>query len=232
MTDAHDETGTRKRLLLAADAFLFAAALTIVGSTLLIALNAVTGALDQDTTTATVGALAIQGGSLLLSLAAVGFGAVMAWRLHGRTLEPMVGLFMALGVIFGTPIAFSVFGALAFGISRIPIGTSEGPPWALIIVLAAAVLALLAVPMIDAIRDTRGPRAHTRLDTLRWIALAVVVVLAVIALPVLGAIGDSELGEAGIFMIPFSLAAVLAVLGGDLYCTFRDKRAATAAKVA
>lgn len=232
MTDAHEETGTRKRLLLAGDAFLFAAALTILGSTLLIAVNAMTGALDQDTTSATPAALAIQGGSLLLSLGAVGLGAVVAWRLHGRTLEPMVALFMALGVILGTPLAFAVFGALAFGISMIPIGSPDGPPWVAIAVLAAAVAALLAAPLFDAIRDTRGPRAHARLDSLRWIALAVVVLLAVVAMPVLGAIGNNELGEAGILMVPFSAAASLAVLGGNLYCAFRDKRAATTAKVA
>ncbi len=220
-----------KRVLLAADAFLFAAAFTIVGSVVLIGINAATGALDQDTVTATAGALAIQGGSLLLSLVAVGAGAVLAWRLHGRALTPMVGLFMGVGVVVGAPFAFAVFGGLAYLISRIPIG-SDGPPWLAIGFLAVAVAALLLMPIIDAIRDTRGAREHTRLDTLRWIALAVVIAIAVIALPVLGAIGGTELGEAGIFMVPFSLAGALAVLGGDLYCGLRDRRAAKAVRVA
>lgn len=216
-----------KRLLLAGDAFLFAAALVIMGSAVIIGVNQLTGALDQDTVSATAGALAIQGASLLVALLAVGAGAVMAWRLHGRELTPQVGIFMALGVILGTPLAFGAMGTLAFLMSRV--GDRQGPPWLAIGILAAAVLALLAVPVIDAVRDMRGSREHSRIDRLRLAALAVVVALAVIAFPVLGAIGDNEMGEAGVFMVPFSAAAALAVLGGDLYCRYRDRRADHAA---
>lgn len=49
-----------------------------------------------------------------------------------------------------------------------------------------------------------------------------------IVMPVIGAIGNNEMGEAGVFMVPFSAAGALAVLGGDLYCTLRDRRATTA----
>lgn len=218
-----------KRVLLAADAFLFAAAFTILASVVLIGINMATGALNQDTVSASPAALAIQGGSLLFSLIAVGGGALLAWRMHGRSLTPQVGAFMAIGVLLGTPVAFAAFGGLAYLMSRIPTG-NEGPPWLAIGVLAAAVIALLVMPVVDSVRDVRGGREHTRLDMLRWIALAVVVAIAVIALPVLGAIGGTELGEAGIFMVPFSLAAGIAVLSGDLYCTYRDRRAATTVK--
>jgi hypothetical protein len=231
MAHEHEESGAMKRLLLAADAFLFAAALVILAIVVLIGINVVTGALNQEITSATPAALAIQGGSLLLSLVAVGLGSVLAWRLHGRALTPMVGLFMAVGVVAGTPIAFAVFGGFAYVLSRIPIG-GDGPPWLAIGVLAAAVIALVIMPLVDAVRDTRGAREHTRLDMLRWVALAIVVAIAVIALPALGAMGmgDGELGEAGLFMVPFSLAAAMGVLGGDLYCTYRDRRSATAVK--
>jgi len=222
MASENGGSGAVKRLLLAADAFLFAAAFSITGSVALIVINQLTGALDQDTTEATLGALAIQGGSLLLSLLAVGGGAVLAWRLHGRQLTSPVAVFMVFGILIGTPVAFGLFGGLAVLMSLIPLG--DGPPWIAIGVLAAAVMALLAMPMVDAVRDARGPKAHARLDMLRWIALAVIIAIGVVALPLVGAIQGSEMGEAGIFMVPFSLAGAMAVLGGDLYCSWIDKR--------
>lgn len=230
MATENGGSGAVKRLLLAADAFLFAAAFSILGSVVLIVVNELTGALNQDVTEATFSALAIQGGSLLLSLAAVGGGAVLAWRLHGRALTAPVVVFMVFGILIGTPAAFALFGGLAFLMSRIPMG--DGPPWIAIGVLAAAVIALLAAPMVDAIKDARGPRVHPRLDILRWMALAVVVAVGVIALPLLGAIQGSEMGEAGLFMVPFSLAGALAVLGGDLYRSWIDRRHAKAVRAA
>lgn len=217
-----------KRWLLPADAFLFSAAFAIVASVVLIGINALTGGLDQDTSSASPAALVVQGGSLLLSLIAVGGGTVLAWRLHGRRLTWQVGAFMGLGVVLGIPAAFAVFGGFAYLLSRIPLG-SDGPPWLAIGVLALAVIALFAMPIIDTVRDMRGPHAHRRLDTLRWVALATVVAIAVIALPVLGAIGGNELGEAGIFMVPLSLAGALSALSGDLYCRYRDRHSVAAA---
>lgn len=231
MATAPDGPRDASRLLFAADAFLFAAAFTILGSLVLIGLNSLTGALDQDTTQATAAALAIQGGSLLLSLLAAGGGAVLAWRLHGRALTWQVSAAMVVGVVVGTPIAFAAFGGFMFLTSRIPL-RAEGPPWIAIGALATLVVALLAMPVVDTVRDTRGPRTHLRLDSLRLIALAVVVAIAVVALPVAGAIAGNELGEAGLFMLPFSLAGALAALGGDVYCRYRDRHAMGATRTA
>ncbi len=231
MSTEQEESGGLRRLLLAGDAFLFASALFIIGSLLLVGVNYATGALNQDTRTASASALAIQGGSLIVSLLAVGFGAALAWRLHGRAFTPMVALFMAIGVVIGVPIAFGALTGSVALIRLIPIG-GEGPPWIAIGLLAAAVIALLVMPLVDAVRDTRGAGMHIRLDLLRWIALAIVIAIAVIVAPVIGAIGGTEEGEIGVFMVPFAAAASLAVLGGDLYCGYRDRHSRTAAATA
>lgn len=226
MDTGSDRSGNGGRLLLLGDAFLFAAALDIVLSSAFMAIAASTGFADNDISTTSVLAIAIQGTFMLSTVLVVGGGTLFAWRMHGRKTDLKVIVAMVVGVVVGTSIALPLFGGLAFLLSRIPIGgRQDQPPWLAIGVLAAFVIGFLAIPVVDAIRDmAAAERHHLRLDQLRLAALAVVVALAGIVLPALSAVTKSEVAEAGIFMVPFAAGAIFAALGADLYSNYRDKR--------
>jgi hypothetical protein len=212
------------RLLLAADAFLFAGALDIVLSALLIGLVVLLARGDLSRVGEALGP--VWGSVLsLVGTAAVVFGAaVFTWRAHGRELGRMTVVAMILGVVIGMFVSMSAFIAAAQILVRAMMALGldlerSGPPWTLIGILVAVTAAFVAVPIVAAVRDLSGPRAGVRLDVLRLLALAVIVLLALIGLPLLGASAGgppSEAGEAGIFMVPFALAAVFAVLGADI----------------
>lgn len=223
------ETGSERpwaeRFLLMGDAFLYAAALDILVSSVFMVIAASTGFADSDVSPTSAFAIAMQGGFMIAAIVVIAFGAFTAWRQHGRAVGTGVGIAMVLGVIVGFSVAMPVFGALAFLLSRIPTGLPDGPPWLAIGLLVVVVAALLVLPLMDSVKDLRGMKAHTRADWMRIGALAVVVGIAGIALPVIGAVGQNEVAEAGIFMVPFSAAAAFAVLGADLYAGFRDRQA-------
>lgn len=204
------------RFLLAADAFVFAAALDILVSSVFIVLNVLTGFANTDMTEAGAAARTLQVAFLLVTIAVIGLGAAFAWRAHGRTVSRSVVLGMVAGAIVGTPLAVAVFGFAAMLLSRVPLGSRDDPPWLALGLLVAVVIAFLAAPVVHAIRDLSGPKLDARLDWLRLGALGIVVAIAGVALPVIGAAGDGEIAEAGIFMVPFAAAAVFAVLGADL----------------
>lgn len=229
MQTGSERPGTGERLLLLADAFLYAAALDIVLSGIFVTVAFATGFADQDVSPDSLFAVAMQGGFTLTTLVVVGGGALLAWKMHGRAFEPMVGVFMVVGVVLGMPIAVAVLGVAGYLISRIPIGFGgpDDPPWLAIGLLAAMVLALAAVPVVTALRDLFGAKADVKADWLRLGSLVVVIGIAGVALPFIGSLADGEAAEAGIFMVPFAAAAMLAVFGADLYCSHRDKKVAT-----
>lgn len=217
-------SGGTGRLALAADAFLFAAALNISTSAVFMAVNAATGFANTDMTESPPLATAMQAGFMLATVGVVAYGAVMAWRSHGRSLTPATGAWMLLGAVLGTPAALGVFGLAAYSVSKIPVGSPESPPWLAIGLLAAVVVAFLAAPVVAAIRDLSGPKERVRLDWMRLGALGIVIAMAVVALPIIGTLGDSEVAEAGIFMVPFASAAIFAVLGADFATRMRERR--------
>lgn len=215
----------RRRLLLAADAFLFAAALDITVTALVLAVMSIVGGgpvpIDE-----LFGP--VLGGAVLFVMTAlpIAGGAVLAWRMHGNALDGASTAGMALGLLIGGPLAMGVLVGASLLASLIP-GDREQPPWLLIGVLAALVVLILSAPVVDAVRDARlRPPAHRALDITRFVALALVVVLAAIVLPAIGAAQNSELAEAGIFMVPFAAGAALATLGAD----FASSRRATHGK--
>jgi hypothetical protein len=212
------------RVLLAADAFLFAAALDITITSLLV--GAMYLFAGKPTPLDTMGG-PVLGAILSLGVTALPLigGAALAWIMHGRRLTwPSAGG-MVLGFVAGIFISMAVLVGGANLISQIPIGPREGPPWLLIGVVALIALAIVVAPAVDAARDAgHGRRRHVALDWVRLVALVLTVALAVIVLPGIGATMSSDLGEAGIFMVPFAVAAAFAVLGGDAVETWLQHR--------
>lgn len=215
MDASSQKASGRGRLKLAADGFLFSAAVDIAITAVL--LGVVFAAFGDP---ASIGegplAVALQLISMPLMVLAVLGGAILTWRLHGRGMSILTAVWMLAGVIVGMVVAMPVFVGGAMLMSRLPFRSGDGPPWVAIGVLAALVAAFIAVPLFDAVRDLSTHKEHVRLDWMRIAALAVVILLAVVALPLIGAAQGSELGEAGIFMVPFAAAGAFAVTGADI----------------
>lgn len=228
--DPERARGSRyEHVLLAADGFLFSAALGITASALLIGTMLLVFG-SEEAIGEGLGAVAGQ----MLSLGAIALtilgGAILTWRLHGRRLDWGLAAAMLGGAAGGMAVAMPVFVGGAMLVSRIPVRDKDGPPWLGIGILAVLAAAVLAVPLVDAVRDaSRRRREHLRLDWARLIAIAAVVLLAVVALPLLGAAQGSEVGEAGVFMVPFAAAGAFAVIGADILDGVRKRRVTRAA---
>lgn len=223
---SHGTITKGEHAMLAADAFLFAAAVIIV----------LTGALELSMWLVFGSAAAIQSGlgpglgsALSLGAMALGVfaGALVAWRLHGRTLDwPNAGGMLG-GALIGSAVALPVLVAVWMGLSSIgrlvqPNRDQTGP-WFEVGVLVVLVALVAGWAVADALRDAVRDKRHVRLDWFRIGAVAVVVVLAGVLLPWIGATQGSELGEAGIFMLPFAAAGALAVVGADLLDVWRSR---------
>lgn len=212
------------RILLAADAFLFAATLDLCVTALFggIILLADVDMAHVGTTLGPAWGSAI---SLALSGVLLLGGAVVAWRLHHRSFSAGVFVTMLLGGVAGAAISMSLLVTGARLLRFVSPRGGDGPPWFSIAVLAVLVAAFLAVPVIDAVRDFAvRRRRHVTLDRLRIGALALGVALALVALPWMGARGDSEMGEAGVFVAPFAAAAAFAVVAADYWQIRREPR--------
>ncbi|WP_448630424.1 hypothetical protein [Cellulomonas soli] len=115
----------------------------------------------------------------------------------------------------------SVVVMVAAGLSRIvPWSRRSEGPWVLVAMVALGVLALLAVPVVDAVRDLAGARADVRADRVRLAALLLSLV-AVAITATIGAVRGDETGEVGIFLALVAVPAATAVLGADLLLAAR-----------
>lgn len=135
-------------------------------------------------------------------------GTVLALTLHGNSLKGSSWVGMTLGIIAGAVVGIPAFFAL-FMLGRFipnPFPRDEGP-WGAILVLAVAVIAFLALPIYQGIRDlahrTGVPVAAARLGAFVIVA-TVIVITSLIG-------GDTA--EAGIFMVPVSAASAAAIAG-------------------
>jgi len=135
-------------------------------------------------------------------------GTVLAWTLHGNSLKGSSWVGMTLGIIAGAVVGVPAFFAL-FMLGRFipnPFPRDEGP-WGSILVLAVAVIAFLALPIYQGIRDlahrTGVPVAAARLGSFVIIA-TVIVITSLIG-------GDTA--ETGVFMVPVSAASAAAIAG-------------------
>ena len=135
-------------------------------------------------------------------------GTVLAWKLHGHVLKGATLVGMTLGIVAGAVVGIPAFFAL-FMLGRFipnPFPREEGP-WGAILVLAVAVIAFLALPIYQGIRDlahrTGVPVAAARLGSFVIIA-TVIVITSLIG-------GDTA--ETGVFMVPVSAASAAAIAG-------------------
>ncbi|PKW26398.1 hypothetical protein [Phycicoccus duodecadis] len=198
----------RERYPLAADAFLGAALIFLVAVVAQEGIAYLLAAGEPATWTPPVWLEAI--GALGMPLAVVG-GPLLAWRVHGRHL----GWRELVAAVVGAMLGGAVFGVaflLLFFLTRLvpgPAARDEGP-WAMVIVAALGVVAFLCRPVIVAVRDLAGPRAHPRRHGLRL----VVVVLGLAAV-VAGVMVGGETAELGMFMLLPAVPAAVAATAMD-----------------
>lgn len=214
---------SRERLVLAADGFLIAGAADIALTSVAVAVMYLAFGGPE----AGMGALGPAGEfatTLLTVVLPVFLGAVLAWTMHGNRLRWADVAAMFAGLLVGGFLSGVVFFALAQLLRLVPTGL-EGPPWLMIGVLLLVAAALTAVPLIEAVRDLRSPEVrHPHLDTVRVASVAIIVVLGGVVLPWAGAATGTEIGEAGLFMVPMAMAGAAAVLGADLVDSWRARR--------
>ena len=167
MSDTVRSATGRQRLRMCADAFLLAGLLFVLTQGALALLATALG-LDEGAPPDWIGLL-----SPLLAVAAVVAGAVGSWRLHGRPLSRPAWAGLALGAVLGGPLASAGFMAVA-GLSQLvpwPGPRRSEGPWVAVGLLTLVVVAFLALPVVDAVRDLAGARTSVLADRVRLAAL-------------------------------------------------------------
>ncbi|GAA3798677.1 hypothetical protein [Cellulomonas soli] len=219
MSDTVRSATGRQRLRMCADAFLLAGLLFVLTQGALALLATALG-LDEGAPPDWIGLL-----SPLLAVAAVVAGAVGSWRLHGRPLSRPAWAGLALGAVLGGPLASAGFMAVA-GLSQLvpwPGPRRSEGPWVAVGLLTLVVVAFLALPVVDAVRDLAGARTSVLADRVRLAAL--LLTLAVVAVTTaIGVARGDETGEVGVFLVLVAVPAATAVLGADLVLTSRARR--------
>jgi len=204
---------TKERIALAGDACLLTAA----------AFGLVVGALGVAFAPQAEPAEAEAWVSLLsgvLSLAVMILGPLAAWRLHGRRLTWMAVLGAVLGGFVGSNIVgmlvMLIFAPLGWLVSQLG-GSEFAGLIAMVVVVGGSFVALLLWLVTNGVRDlSPSRRVHPRLDIVRVVSAAALVVFALgVALWTANHPGG-ESGEAIIFAMLAGLVAVLAVAGAEV----------------
>jgi hypothetical protein len=133
------------------------------------------------------------------------------WYLHGRRADRLALRAGAIGIISGL-VSVGVLYGLLFGLGQLigPIGGSAQAGGIILFVLVAAVFLAAAVGLdLAAVKDLTGNRQDVRIDAVRLVATAVIVLGTVAVVLIQRANPGSEIADAG----PFALmsAAVSAV---------------------
>jgi len=192
--------GWRRNLAVAADAFLLS------GAAGLLVLGALALLFDQPSVWSEVLS------QLVLVGSAVG-GTACAWRLHGHPLTRARWAGVVLGVAAGAVVVLPAFFALIL-LGRFigfPLPESEGP-WGAVLVLSVVVIAFLALPVVDGVRDLARHAGGLRVAVTRLGAL-VVVVAAITTTCLIG----GETAEAGMFMVPVAATSAAAIAALALF---------------
>lgn len=203
---------SRDRYLLGADAFLVSGVMFTVVMLLELLVWSLIG--DHDPSLEWINMVLIVVGAMA--------AAVLTWWLHGAALRRPDWLALVLGTLLGGPLLVGVVWGLFAGIGQAlpnPFPENQGP-WGLVILVAVAVVAGLAVPVVAAIRDLAGPRKSVLTSVSRLAALILWVIIIVVSLIVGG-----EGAEAGLFMVLFAPAGVAGVLVADFFEARRRRRA-------
>ena len=148
-------------------------------------------------------------------------GPAAAWWLHGRRFDKRAALAGGIGLVSAIVMVFALyFAVVGIGSAVGPVGGSEfGLGIALFAVVGAAFLAVLIALDVDAVRDlSPARRAHVRLDVVRLVATAIIVVVTPIVFAVQTANPGSEVGDIGPFaLMAATIGAVTMWIGGVAY---------------
>lgn len=177
------------------------------------------GVVSSKSTSAQGSAAELAGDACLLAAAAIPLGPlalligpVGAWLLHGRSLSKRVALGAAFGLVAGLVVVGALIAALAFALNAAGLGgdNQNTIPLILVGIVAAAFLAAVISLDIDAIRDLAPTRrAHARLDVVRLILTAVLLVGGVSIFLVQRANPGSEIADAVIFSLASGAVAAI-----------------------
>lgn len=204
------DVASRDRHPLAADAFLYAAVIFLVG----IGIQELIAYLISGNQPESLGpAVWLQLlGMLAMPAAAVG-GPLLAWLAHRRLLQGRDLLAAVLGAVIGGLLVGFAFVTLLVMWRFVPgfYPRDEQGPWDLGVVVAVAALAFLAKPVIGAVRDLAGARRHSGRDWLRLVALALTLAAVIVSLVVGG-----ETAELGLFTAPVAAGAACAAVVMDI----------------
>lgn len=213
------ETPAKGRLLLAADAFLFAAALDIAITSAALGITAFLA--NGPVTIALLGSVAATSLNLATTAVPVIGGAALAWWIRGRRWS-WAGVAGAIaGMAAGGVLSAAVLGVAVLVARQIP-SDPTSPPWVLIGVVGALALVFAALSIVDAAQDAKHSRRnHVALDWIRLLSLVAIAALAYLALPMIAVAEGNSLGEAGILMVPTAMASAFAVLGAELVVSWR-----------
>ena len=112
---------------------------------------------------------------------------------------------------------------LVLGVEQVSVNPPEGNPFLALSFTSYPWSHSLLMSVVWGVLFGGAYYAVTRYGRGAW-----VVALAVVILPWIGAVQGSELGEAGLFMVPFAAAGALAAIGADLVESWRRRRHARA----
>lgn len=150
-------------------------------------------------------------------------GTALAWRLHGHRLTGATWVGIVLCVAAGAVVVLPAFFALMM-LGRLipfPLPEREGP-WGAVLLVSLVVVAFLALPIYQGVRDLARRSGRLAVAVVRLSALAVILAAVVITSRIGG-----DTAEAGIFMVPVSASSAAAIAGVAMFENWRASRRAT-----
>jgi hypothetical protein len=163
----------------------------------------------------------------VMTLATVVVGPGSAWLLHGRRVSLMAALggILGVGAAMLVTVGLSAVAALTGPRTDTFTATDMAGPIAILGVFAAAVVVVIAVLDVDAVRDLMSAsRKHQRLDVARIVATSVLLVLAAAAVWLGFARPELGIGEAGIFVLAAGVFGAIVVGVADAVVTMAGRR--------
>ncbi|HZW45422.1 MAG TPA: hypothetical protein VFF32_13735 [Dermatophilaceae bacterium] len=166
--------------------------------------------------------------SALFSLAVVIVGPLVAWRLHGRRLTCMA----VLGAVVGGFVLGNVVGMLAM-LVLVPLvwlvtsvsGSEIAGLIVVVVLVGGAFVALLVWLVVDGVGDlSPSRREHPRLDVVRFISVAVLVVFAIAVGIWTARNPGGETGEAILFAMMAGVGAAMIVTGAEAATSLAAQR--------
>jgi hypothetical protein len=147
--------------------------------------------------------------SQLVLVGSVLGGTALAWRLHGHRLTRATWVSVVLCAVGGAIVAVPVFLALVTlgRLVPLPADLQEGP-WGAVLIVTLGVVAFLAVPVVNSIRELGSRSAGREMAGLRLGALVGIIAVIIVTVSIGG-----ELAEAAMFMAPVAAASATAIVG-------------------